>query len=359
MSVVMRLVSGLWFCLMAVSCLVAADQKTLDVNAGQAWTDTGVDVKAGDSVNITATGTVSFDANRTSGPEGLPRGWKDLTMQYPVTNSGRGALIGRFTDHEWARPFLIGTHLERTAPVAGRLFLGVNQQASALGTGSFQVTIEVTEGKAAVAAALSVTPLTQEMLDSLPPRVSDALGNLGDRVNFVVVGSQETVQSALSAAGWVVVDKNKKDAVLHGLLTSLSKEGYVTMPMSELELFGRVQDFGYAQADPLKVVESRHHFRLWKCPFTLDGESVWAGAGTHDIGFDRDNRNNGITHKIDPKTDGERDYIGQGLTDTGFVLKEEYVTSKIAVKEAKTATGSGFSSDGRTLVIYLKASGSN
>ncbi len=33
------------------------------------------------------------------------------------------------------------------------------------------------------------------------------------------------------------------------------------MPMSDLMLFGRMQDFGYAQADPLKVVESRHHFQ--------------------------------------------------------------------------------------------------
>ena len=128
------------------------------------------------------------------------------------------------------------------------------------------------------------------------------------------------------------------------------------MPMSELELFGRVQDYGYAQADPLKVVESRHHFRIWKCPFTLNGQDVWAGAGMHDIGFDRDNRNNGVTHKIDPKTDGERDYIGLGLTDTGMVAKQEYMTSIHTVKEAKTATGSGFTSDGRTLVIYLEPS---
>jgi len=127
--------------------------------------------------------------------------------------------------------------------------------------------------------------------------------------------------------------------------------------MSELELFGRVQDFGYAQADPLKVVASRHHFRIWKAPFTASGEQVWAGAGTHDIGFDKDNRNNGITHKIDPATDGERDYIGQGLQDTGLSVKQEYMTATNPVKEARTATGSGFTSDGRTLIIYLQPEG--
>lgn len=162
------------------------------------------------------------------------------------------------------------------------------------------------------------------------------------------------MQTALADAGWVVVDKTKRDAVLHGLLTSLSREAYLMMPMSPLELFGRVQDFGYAQADPLRVVESRHHFRIWKAPFTDGGEEVWAGAGTHDVGFDKDSRNNGITHRIDPATDGERDYIGQGLQDTGLVAKEEYMMATNPVREAKTATGSGFTSDGRTLVIYLQ-----
>jgi hypothetical protein len=124
--------------------------------------------------------------------------------------------------------------------------------------------------------------------------------------------------------------------------------------MSELELFGRVQDFGYAQADPLMVVASRHHFRVWRAPFTADGATVWAGAGTHDIGFEKDQRNNGITHKIDPATDGERDYIGQSLQQTGEVAKEEYMTPTHPVTEAKTATGGGFTSDGRTLIIYLQ-----
>jgi hypothetical protein len=124
--------------------------------------------------------------------------------------------------------------------------------------------------------------------------------------------------------------------------------------MSELQLFGRVQDFGYAQADPVMVVASRHHFRIWKAPFTAGGQTVWAGAGTHDIGFEKDQRNNGVTHKIDPATDGERDYIGQSLQQTGEVAKDEYLTPTHPITEARTATGGGFTSDGRTLIIYLQ-----
>ncbi len=82
---------------------------------------------------------------------------------------------------------------------------------------------------------------------------------------------------------------------------------------------------------------------------------MWVGAGTHDVGFERDVRTDGITHRIDPATDGERDYIGQGLQNTGLVVKELYMTATHPVREARTATGGGFTSDGRTLIVYLEA----
>jgi hypothetical protein len=187
--------------------------------------------------------------------------------------------------------------------------------------------------------------------------VQDAAGTAGDRVNFVLIGSKERVEEAYKAAGWVVVDKDTRAAVLQGILGTLSRQAYVTMPMSELILFGRTQDYGYAQGDPLRVVAARHHFRLWKAPFELESQTIWAGAGTHDIGFDTDQRNGKLTHKIDPDTDQERDYIADSLKSAGFVVKTEYMTAKDTVKEAKTAHGEEFHSDGRTLVIYLRPNG--
>lgn len=340
------------------SASVYADRTELTVPAGSTWVDTGIQVKPGDVLTFKATGTVTYEnANNgqvnASTPDGLARGWMDLMAQLPVNSSGKGALVGRWGDNPAARAFLVGVSSEHTAPIPAHLFLGINQMASATGTGSYHVVVERTAANTTVSAYTPAEKLSESMLDSIPGRVNDALGNAGDRVNFVIVGSQEEVQQALAAAGWVVVDKTDKQAMLHGLLSSLSKDAYVTLPMSQLELFGRTQDFGYAQGDPLKVVASRHHFRIWKCPFTIGGQSVWAGAGTHDIGFDRDNRNNGITHKIDPATDGERDYIGQSLQQTGMVAKEDLMAPTHPVTGAKTATGSGFTSDGRTLVIYL------
>ena len=143
-------------------------------------------------------------------------------------------------------------------------------------------------------------------------------GNPGDLINFVIVGSQEQVTSALKDAGWLQADKTNKDAVVSALLATLQKNSYMTVPMSILYLFGRPQDFGYERTDPVLVAAQRHHFRIWNSPLSTPQQTVWVGSGTHDIGIEKDQRSaNAITHKIDQDVDNERDFIGATLTASG------------------------------------------
>jgi len=194
----------------------------------------------------------------------------------------------------------------------------------------------------------------RQALDALPRRVNDQFKNLGDMVNFVVVGSKEQVQNSLEAANWHAADTDTKESALKAVLETYQKKDYLSMPMSRLYLFDRIQDFGYEQAEPYAVVASRHHFRLWKAPWTWSGQTVWVGAGTHDIGFERDQRNGKVTHKIDPAVDGERDNIGASLQKADKVKSMAYYQPPDAIREAKNATGGGYHSDGRLLVIVLK-----
>ena len=330
-------------------------QKQLTVTGSAEWNDTGVDLQVGDTLEIVATGTLQYAGAMPTGPEGLQRGFLDLLRILPLNDAGRGALLGRIGDSQAARPFLIGDRRKTNVVVGGKLFLAVNQMSNESSSGSYQVTISRTPAMKTVSAApLALSKLTQHQLDSIPTRVVDTEGNLGDRTNFVVIGSQNQVESALKATDWVLVDKTKTDAVIRGLISSFSKEAYVTLPMSELTLYGRPQDYGWAQADPLLVIQSRHHFRLWQAPFTAGGQAVWVGAGTHDIGLEKDQRNGKLTHKIDPQVDKERDYIASSFSQSGLVAKLDYMTPRKPITTAKTATGGSFSSDGRTLIVYLK-----
>ncbi len=334
----------------------------IELKGDQHWVDTGIDVHIGDTLAITATGSMLYPQSKANGPEGLARGWKDLLRSMPVVDAGRGSVVGRIGSAETAQPFLIGPRREMTAVRAGRLFVGINQPASDSAQGSFQVSIAMTAAKVDSTKKpvnAHVPEITVAMLDKIPARIGDLDGNVGDRVNFLVVGSEDKVKEAFQAAGWVQVDRETKDAVLHGLMASLSKQAYLEMPMSVLYLFGRPQDFGFAHAEPIAVVSTRHHLRLWKAPFEVEGQTVWAGAATHDIGFEKDQRNGKVTHKIDPNVDLERDFVGQSLDETGLVAKLSYVTPSQPIKEAKTATGGSFHSDGRTEIIVLNAPGAD
>jgi LssY-like putative type I secretion system component LssY len=194
----------------------------------------------------------------------------------------------------------------------------------------------------------------QKDIDGLPRRVNDEFHNQGDMVNFVLIGSEQQVKGALDAASWRVADTDNNEAVLKAVLETYQKKDYLQMPMSQLYLFGRKQDYGYELAQAYSVVASRHHFRIWKAPLTWNGQAVWAGAGTHDIGFEKDQRNGKVTHKIDPAVDGERDNIGQTLQTSGKVKSLYYYLPPDPVQGAKNATGGGYHSDGRILVVVLQ-----
>jgi hypothetical protein len=79
------------------------------------------------------------------------------------------------------------------------------------------------------------------------------------------------------------------------------------------------------------------------------------GAATHDIGFEKDQRNNGLTHKIDPDIDLEKDYVQKTLSSTGLVAEVTHFLPKQPMLEAKTATGGSFHSNGQVLVMKLSA----
>ncbi len=344
----------------------------IDLPATKQWVDTAVEVHGGAKLRFTATGSITYPADAsytgkthtqgTFGPDGLPRGFADLLHQYAVGDAGHGELIGRIGSADVAQAFAIGASKEYDVPVAGKLQLGLNQSETeaATATGSFHVKIEILdEGSkdAANAGGPAETPvaaITPDLLNKIPRRISDPSGLPGDMVNVLIIGTQDEVEKVFATAGWTRVDKTVQNTALNAIVDSLEKKDYLTMPMSSLFLFGRSQDYGFAHAEPVKVAMSRNHLRVWKSPFEADGRPLWCIAATHDIGFEKDQRNNGVTHKIDPAIDGEREYVNGTLSGTGLVTQRDHVTPPNPLTTAKTATGGEFHSDGRILVLVLK-----
>ena len=345
---------------------IPTHKKSYDVTVKDtSWVDTGIDVAAGEVLNFAATGKFTLGGTREAGPEGVDRGFKDLLRIFPLNSANTGELIGRVSSVDASYPFAIGAAGDITMPTSGRLFLRVNASEDLDATGEFKVKIK--PGKSAptpsatenaAAGAVSVQDVSKVIspanFAAIPRRVADEAGNPGDMVNFALLGTKAQVEAAFKAAGWVEVDKTVEDAVVHGILSTLSHEAYTEMPMSTLYLFGRPQDLSFARGDPLKIAAERHHLRVWQTETTVGGMPMWVGSATHDIGFEKDQRNGQVTHKIDPKVDGERDFLLQSFDAAGVFSSAAYVTPPNALHEAHTATGGEFESDGRIAVMRLK-----
>jgi len=97
---------------------------TVDVIAKRDWTSSGLIVRRGDTIRVTASGTVTLDPNtgQTSGPEGIDQPDPKKLMPDRATGS-LIAVIGADNDDF----IFIGSSTELTAARAGLLFLSVNE----------------------------------------------------------------------------------------------------------------------------------------------------------------------------------------------------------------------------------------
>jgi hypothetical protein len=339
-----------------------------DVNGQQQWTDTAIDVYPGDVVKFQATGTIHRPGAPACGPDGRVRDWHDITARYPMNQAGVGALVGRIGVTDKTQAFGVGTHHEIKVQTAGRLYLGVNEASNEQAAGGYHVTIDIVRAappSAEVAAVSTGAGAVVEVtaaafpssgLSQIPLRVTNKAGQPGDMVNFVLIGSEASVDQAFKDAGWLrVLDTNKdhRRAAVGGVFSSFRHRPFVEMPMSQLYLFGRPQDVGYARGVAVGALGSRHHLRLWKAPIQVDGQDVWVGAGTHDESFMHDPHHKGFSHYIDPNVDDERTYIQQTLASTHEAAQWTMVQPTGAVQTAETVSGQVFHSNGQVFVLWL------
>jgi hypothetical protein len=116
-------------------------------------------------------------------------------------------------------------------------------------------------------------------------------------------------------------------------------------------MFGRRQDYSYALPDPQAIIRRRHHIRIWKTHYTLDGVPLWAGAATYDATLEFAKGGHLVNHIIDPNVDAERDFIGNDIAAND--AQRQYIQSKNPVTEADTTSGHPYWSDSRLLLVDL------
>ena len=107
--------------------------------ASNGWTDSGLMVRRGQRLRITAAGRVSLGQGRFSTPTGLPR---VVDTEKLMRDKPTGALIAVVGDDNDEFIF-VGSAYEFNATRDGRLFLGVNEGNLEDNTGTYDALVEI------------------------------------------------------------------------------------------------------------------------------------------------------------------------------------------------------------------------
>src|SRR5205823_12513556 len=99
--------------------------RMITVSAAERWTDSGIDVSAGQVISFSTAGTVTLGDDRSLGPEGDLDGATGGPRR-PMPDRPAGALIGRIGTSPDDVFFIGDQRVPFRVRTSGRLFLGVN-----------------------------------------------------------------------------------------------------------------------------------------------------------------------------------------------------------------------------------------
>lgn len=177
----------------------------------------------------------------------------------------------------------------------------------------------------------------------------------GDPLNVVLVGTGENVLAALSSSGWTFTEAITVDSVRRMVGAAIAEKAMLTAPVSSLYAFGRKQ--GIALQRGRSNISQRNHMRLWLAPFRCEGQPVWVGQVSRDIGVKLTRKSPTLTtHVIDPVVDESREYLLHSLLFHEAVDRFAFVRG---VGEATrdnprtNLTGDQYITDGMRLVVWL------
>jgi hypothetical protein len=202
-----------------------------------------------------------------------------------------------------------------------------------------------------LAALIAIIRLYPYPFDfSIYPKIAHTKsGASGDPINILFVGSKDQIIQSFHRAEWLTPDPITTKSSMRIAMDSLAHRSYPTAPVSNLYVYGRVQDLAFEK--PTFDVQNRGHIRIWKTGVLIDGQPIWVGAATYDSGIELSSTNHLPTHHIAPTVDLERNVVGADLETTDLVGKEAYAAFTPPIIFARNGGGDYYESDGNILMI--------
>lgn len=175
----------------------------------------------------------------------------------------------------------------------------------------------------------------------------------GDPLNLVIIGDGRHMLATLVRRGWDLTETMRRDTAWKTVASSIFRSSYRTSPISPLFLFNRPQDISLQKTRG--SVDERNHLRLWLAPVTYQGQPVWVGQISRDIGV-KLSRKTLVTHKIDPIVDEARLYITLDLAASRSLQAMGHaagVGTSTRADPRKNYTRDPYYTDGLRVVLIL------
>ena len=192
-------------------------------------------------------------------------------------------------------------------------------------------------------------------LTSANPRATSAKGHPADVINLVIIGSQDALEAAFTAAGWSIADPLNSKTAARLAADTVINYSYPNAPVSTLELFGRAQDIA-VELQVNNSPKSRHHSRFWLAPTeTADGRPIWLGGAVFDTGVALRNVGGAhFTHMVDPSIDTERDFTADALKSADQVQASTSLPGFGPDDKLVNGDGNPMTTAGDLLILLLK-----
>ena len=175
----------------------------------------------------------------------------------------------------------------------------------------------------------------------------------GDPLNIVFVGTRQAIVSTLVRRGWQATEVNHMKSAMKTTRSFFFGRQYLYSPISPLYLYGRSQDIGIQKAR--HSVSRRNHMRLWRAPYNFQGQEVYIGQISRDIGV-KFQKKTITTHAIDPYVDHTREGLLEDLAYSAGLSAIGYVAgSRISTEEDTyyNLTPDPYYSDGYRAVFFF------
>lgn len=176
------------------------------------------------------------------------------------------------------------------------------------------------------------------------------LGQPQEPISFMVVAKDnQFLIQAFKEAGWSGADAVGIKSLLHASMAAIFHQTYPTAPITPSFWNSNVHDFGFEKPTETNIVNERHHARFWKTNTqTPEGQFIYVGTVSLDKGVKW-----GVTHKIKPDLDTERELLFTDLQKAGVVIKYQKLQLVNPVI-GQNFSGDQFFTDGGGYIITLK-----